>query len=44
MKRLGVGIALAAMITMGCLAGCGGNGAPTAKVDAVEVTYYYLPL
>ena len=38
-------LALAAMVAIGGLLGCGGgSGAKTAKADAVVVTYYYLPL
>ena len=39
------GMALAAVLSVGVVAGCGGgNGGAPAKADAVVVTYYYLPL
>lgn len=38
-------LALAAVLAIGALVGCGGGGgAKMAKADAVVVTYYYLPL
>ncbi len=41
----GAALALAAMLAIGGLVGCGGgSGASMAKADAVVVTYYYLPL
>jgi hypothetical protein len=36
-----------ALLSLGSILGCGGGGsgppAVTAKADAVDVTYYYLP-
>ena len=42
-------LALATLLAIGGIVGCGGDGkrgdvgAITAKADAVQVTYYYLP-
>ena len=46
---VGAAYALATFVAIGGVVGCGnagsnrGGGAVTAKADAVEVTYYYLP-
>ena len=48
-SRLGAAFALTTLVALNGLLGCGGadrsggDGAATAKADAVEVTYYYLP-
>lgn len=43
-RSLRAALALATLLAIGGLAGCGGGGASVAKADAVVVTYYYLPL
>ena len=48
-SRVGAAFALATLIAVGEFVGCGDSGSSrsggevTAKADAVEVTYYYLP-
>ena len=45
----GAALALATLVAVAGIAGCGGGGdsrdrgAVTAKANAVDVTYYYLP-